>query len=312
MADGTILTWTVFNLFVVAMLALDLGVFHKGNKTITVRESLIWSAIWIVVALLFNLGMYLVGSEQKALEFLTVYIVERSLSVDNIFVFIVIFKYFKIEGEYQYKVLFWGILGALVARAIFIVVGVSLIANFHWLMYIFGAMLIYIGIKLMCEEEKEIHPEKNPIVNIFKKIFPFTNEHGNGKFFLLKDGKYYATALFLVLIVVETTDIIFALDSIPAALAISKDSFVIYSANVFAILGLRALYFALAGCLQMFRYLSYGVAAILMFVGAKMLLADLYDIPVTIALAVIALVLAIAIAASLYEQHRAKKSGSCL
>ena len=229
---------------------------------------------------------------------------ERSLSVDNIFVFLLVFSYFCVAPQFQYKILFWGILGALVMRAAFILAGVALIHRFEWLIYVFGAMLVYIGIKLAFEKEKEIHPEKNPVVNLFKKFFPVTHDHANGRFFTKIDGRFFATPLFLVLIVIETTDVIFAVDSIPAALAISTDSFVIYSANVFAILGLRALYFALAGAMETFHYLNYGLSVVLTFVGVKMLLADFYHISTIRSLGIITLVLAVSIVLSLLKPRK--------
>jgi len=296
--------WIGFNLFVVLLLMLDLGIFHKGNRAISIKESLIWSVIWILVALAFNAGVYFWYGSEKALAFLTVYIVERSLSVDNIFVFLLVFSYFCVAPQFQYKILFWGILGALVMRAAFILAGVALIHRFEWLIYVFGAMLVYIGIKLAFEKEKEIHPEKNPVVNLFKKFFPVTHDHANGRFFTKIDGRFFATPLFLVLIVIETTDVIFAVDSIPAALAISTDSFVIYSANVFAILGLRALYFALAGAMETFHYLNYGLSVVLTFVGVKMLLADFYHISTIRSLGIITLVLAVSIVLSLLKPRK--------
>lgn len=292
------MTWILFNLIVVFFLMLDLGVFHKSNKVITVKESLVWSAIWIVVALIFNAVLFFWRGSGPALEFFTVYLIERSLSVDNIFVFILVFAYFNIKAEYQYRVLFWGIIGALIMRALFIVVGVALIAKFHWIIYIFGALLVYIGIKLWFSDNKEIHPEQNIVLRVFRKFFHVSADHEGGHFLVRKDGKRVATVLFLVLLVIETTDVVFALDSIPAALAISRDSFIIYSANVFAILGLRALYFALAGCMQMFKYLQYGLSVILTFVGAKMLIADLYHIPIGLSLGFIAFVLVVAVVVS--------------
>ncbi len=297
----SLLVWAVFNVFVLFMLMLDLGVFHKKDHAIGIRESLIWSAIWIVVALIFNVGVYFWFGAGRALEFFAVYLVERSLSVDNIFVFYLIFSYFSIADKFQYKVLFWGIIGALVMRAAFIVTGVALINRFHWMIYIFGALLVYIGIKLAFEQNKEIHPEKNPVINLFKKFFPITHDHDNGKFMVVREGKHMATPMLLVLLVVETTDVVFALDSIPAALAISKDSFIIYTANVFAILGLRALYFAVAGCMNLFCYLNYGLSAILTFVGVKMLISDKYHIPIGWALGIVAGLLVVSIVASVIK-----------
>jgi tellurite resistance protein TerC len=300
------IAWIAFNIFVLFMLMLDLGVFHKKDHAISIKESIVWSIIWIIVAMLFNLGVYFFAGSQKAMEFLACYIVERSLSVDNIFVFILIFSYFRIEAKYQYKILFWGILGALIMRAAFILAGVSLIHKFHWLIYLFGAFLVYVGFKLAFESDVEVHPEKNPVLNLFKKFFPLSHEHDGGKFFIQREGRRLATPLLLVLIVVETTDIVFAVDSIPAALAITLNSFTIYSANVFAILGLRAMYFALAGCMDMFKYLNYGLAVVLSFVGAKMLLTDIYPISINISLVIIAVILSIAIVASIISARREK------
>ena len=300
-SDNNIIVWIIFNVFVLIMLFLVLGIFHKGNRIISIKESLIWSAFWIVLALVFNAGIYFLYGYEKALEFLTCYIVERSLSVDNIFVFILIFSYFRVAAEYQYKILFWGIIGALVMRGVFIVAGVALIQNFHWMIYLFGALLVYIGFKLAFDEEKEIHPEKNPILNLFRKIFPVSHDHENGKLIIKRNGKIFATPLFIVLLVIEMSDVIFAVDSIPAALAISFDSFIIYSANVFAILGLRALYFALAGCMQMFHYLNYGLSIVLVFIGVKMLLTDFYKIPIWVVLGIIMTILAVSIIISIIK-----------
>ena len=296
-----LLIWVVFNVFVLILLMLDLGVFHKGNHVISIKESLVWSGVWILVALVFNVGLFFWSGYEPALEFFTCYVVERSLSVDNIFVFLLIFSYFRVNPKYQYKILFWGILGALVMRAIFIVAGVALIAKFHFMIYIFGLLLVYMGIKIAFEKDKEIHPEKNLVLNLFKKLFPFTHDYSDGKFVIKENGRYLATPLLLVLLVVETTDVIFAVDSIPAALAISNSSFIIYTANVFAILGLRALYFAVAGCMNMFCYLHYGLSAVLVFVGVKMLLADVYKIPIFPALIVVLLLLAVSIVTSILK-----------
>ncbi|MEI8217963.1 MAG: TerC family protein [Elusimicrobiota bacterium] len=297
-------SWVFFNIFVIILLLLDLGVFHKGNRVISIKESLVWSIVWTAVAVAFNGGLYLLSGSEKALEFLTVYIVERSLSVDNIFVFILVFSYFRVRPEYQYKILFWGIIGALVMRALFIIAGVALIAQFHWLIYIFGGLLVYIGIKMWSGDNKEIHPENNIVLKIFKKLVLVTDENPDGSFIVTNGGKYFATPLFLVLLVIETTDIIFAVDSIPAALAISTDSFIIYSANVFAILGLRALYFAVAGCMGMFKYLQHGLAIVLSFVGVKMLLTDIYKISISVSLGFIACVIGVSIILSFIHNKK--------
>lgn len=270
-------TWVGFLIFVVIMLALDLGVFHKKSHIIKIKEALIWSAVWIGLALIFNVGIYFFIDEGKAVEFFTAYVVEKSLSVDNLFVFVMLFTYFKIDEKYQHKVLFWGILGALIMRAIFIFAGIALINTFHWVIYIFGVFLLFTGFKMFFQKEHAPHPERNPLVKIFKKIFPVTDYMQDGKFFIKINNRTFATPLFVVLLVVEFTDLIFAVDSIPAVLAISKDSFIVFTSNVFAILGLRALYFALAGIMQYFYYLKYGLSVILAFIGTKMILNEIYD-----------------------------------
>jgi tellurite resistance protein TerC len=246
--------WIAFNIFVLAMLALDLGVFHRKAHVINIKEALIWSAIWIFMALLFNLGVYLWWGRRVALEFLTGYLIEKSLSVDNIFIFLLIFSYFEVPPLYQHKVLFWGILGALIMRAVFIATGVMLIQQFHWVIYIFGAFLIVAGMKMALQKGKEIHPEKNPVLRLFRRCMPVTKDYEDGKFIVKRAGRYLATPLLIVLLMVETTDVIFAVDSIPAILAITLDPFIVYTSNVFAILGLRALYFAVAGMMRLFHF----------------------------------------------------------
>ena len=296
-----VLLWVAFNIFVLAMLALDLVVFHRKAHEVKLKEALIWCTAWITLALLFNIGIYFWRGPEKALEFLTGYLIEYSLSVDNIFVFLLIFSYFRVPSQYSHKVLFWGILGALLMRAIFIISGVKLIQNFHWLIYIFGGFLVLTGIKMALQKDKEIHPERNPVLRIFRKLMPVTDRYEEDKFFVKRGTKYFATPLFIVLLVVETTDVIFAADSIPAILGITLDPFIVYTSNVFAILGLRALYFALAGIMQLFHYLHYGLSAILVFVGVKMLLADIYKIPVGIALGVVAGILLISVISSIIK-----------
>ena len=297
---GGVWKWVFFNLFVLAMLALDLGVFHRKQHTVKMKEALGWSAVWIVLALLYAVGVHYWMGQQKALEFLTGYLIEKSLSVDNLFVFLLLFSYFRVKSEYQHEVLFWGILGALIMRAIFIAVGVTLITRFEWIIYIFGAILIYSGIKMALKQEEEVHPERNPVLKLFRKFVPVTPDYEGGKFFVRREGRSFATPLFVVLLMVETTDLIFAVDSIPAVLAISQDPFIVYTSNVFAILGLRALYFALAGVMNLFHLLHYGLSLILVFVGAKMILAAWHiKIPIGIALAVVAGVLALSVVASL-------------
>jgi tellurite resistance protein TerC len=301
-----IFLWVGFNIFVLLLLALDLGVFHRGAKVIKLKESLFWSAVWIVVALLFNGVIYFWRGTATALQFLTGYLIERSLSVDNLFVFLLIFNYFRVPSAYQYKVLFWGILGALIMRAIFIAAGVTLINMFHWMIYVFGAFLVIIAVKIAFEKETEIHPENNPVLKLFRKLMPVTNTYAEDKFFIRKAGKTFATPMFIVLLVIETTDVIFALDSIPAILAITTDPFIVYTSNVFAILGLRALYFALVGIMELFHYLNIGLAVILAFVGVKMLISNFYEIPITIALGVVIVTLAASILASLMFPQQQK------
>jgi tellurite resistance protein TerC len=296
--------WIGFNVFVLAMLALDLGVFHRKAHEVKIKEALLWSAVWIALALAFNVGVYFWRGPETALEFLTGYLLEKALSVDNIFVFIMIFAYFRVPALYQHKVLFWGILGALVMRAIFIVAGVTLLQHFHWVIYVFGAFLILTGIKLAMQQDKEVHPEKNPVLKLFRRLMPVMKHYKGDKFLIKRNGRRYATPLLLVLVMVETTDLVFALDSIPAILAITMDPFIVYTSNVFAILGLRALYFALAGIMQMFHYLSYGLATILVFVGVKMMIMDFYKLPIGISLGVVAGILTISVIASLLRPRR--------
>lgn len=294
-----IYVWIGFLAFVFVMLALDLVVFHRKSHEVKIKEALIWTAIWIFIAMLFNYGIYVYMGEEKALEFLTGYVIEKSLSVDNLFVFIMIFTYFNVNPKYQHKILFWGILGALIMRAIFIFAGVALITKFHWIIYIFGGFLVFTGIKMLFHKDENIDPEKNPLVRLFKKFMPVTTMQEGDKFFVKIDGKTFATPLFIVLLLVEFTDLIFAVDSIPAILAITNDTFIIFTSNVFAILGLRALYFALAGITQYFHYLKYGLSAILVFVGVKMLVVDFYKVPIVYSLSTILGILIISVVLSL-------------
>ncbi|MCS6861713.1 MAG: TerC family protein [Abditibacteriales bacterium] len=294
-----LLFWGLFNLFVLAMLALDLGVFHRKAHEVKFKEAIAWSIVWIALALVFNVVVYVWRGSEAALQFLTGYLIEKSLSVDNIFVFLMLFTYFSVPGHLQHRVLFWGILGALVMRAVFIVTGVTLIKKFHWTVYVFGAFLILTGIKMARSKDKEIHPERNPVLQLFRRFVPVTKDFVKDKFFVKQEGRVWATPLFVVLLVVETTDLIFAVDSIPAILAITTDSFIVYTSNVFAILGLRALYFALAGVMKLFHYLHYGLSVVLVFVGVKMLLADVYKVPIAASLSFIASVLAVSIVVSM-------------
>jgi len=303
MNDTTIL-WIAFNLFVLAMLALDLGVFHRKSHDVTAKEALTWTAVWVTLALLFNVFLYYYFDKETAVQFFTGYLIEKSLSVDNIFVIIMIFSYFNVPTAYQHKVLFWGILGALVMRVIFILSGVELIHRFHWLIYIFGAFLVITGIRMLIAGDAKLEPEKNPLVKLARKLFPFTSTFEGDQFFVRRDAKLWATPLFLVVILIEATDLIFAVDSIPAIIAISDDPFIVYTSNVFAILGLRSLYFALSGIEKYFEYLKYGLSAILIFVGVKMSITDLYKIPINLSLIVIVVILAIAMLASVLAQKK--------
>ncbi len=283
-----LILWISFNAFILIMLALDLGVFQRKIHAVTVKEALIWSAVWIVLALAFNVFVYYDFGKQKAIEFLTGYILEKSLSVDNIFVFVLLFSYFKVPSEYQHKVLFWGVLGALILRAILIAVGALMIAKFHWIIYVFGAFLVFTGFRMAKQNDEDIHPEDNFLIRFFKKIIPVTNEYHDEKFFVKLDGKKFATPLFIVLLAIEFTDLVFAFDSIPAIFAVTSDPFIVYTSNIFAILGLRSLYFALAGVIHKFHFLKIGLSMILIFIGMKMLIMDLYKIPTTYSLGVIA------------------------
>jgi tellurite resistance protein TerC len=298
MAESVIL-WSGFNLFVLGMLALDLGVFHRKSHEVTVREALTWTGIWVTLAMAFNVFVYYYFGKELAIEFFTGYLIEKSLSVDNIFVIIMIFAYFQVPASYQHKVLFWGILGALVMRVIFILSGIELIHRFHWLIYIFGGFLIITAIRMVTSADHKLEPEKNPLIKLARRTFPVTSAFEGDRFFVIREGKTWATPLFLVVILIEFTDLIFAVDSIPAILAISEDSFIVYTSNVFAILGLRSLYFALSGIEKYFQYLKYGLATILAFVGIKMCIADFYKIPIEISLIVIVAILAISMIVSL-------------
>jgi tellurite resistance protein TerC len=294
-----LLFWVLFNLFVLVMLALDLGVFHRRSHAIRFKEALGWSAFWVSLAAAFAVLLMFWQGQQKALEFTTGYLIEESLSVDNLFVFLMLFRYFRVNPTYQHKVLFWGIIGALVARGFFIATGVALINKFHWIIYVFGGFLIYTGFKMLKPMATDIHPERGPVLRLARRFLRFTPEYDDGKFFTIQNGRRFATPLFLVLLAVETTDILFAVDSIPAILAITSDPFIVYTSNVFAILGLRSLYFALAGMMEVFRFLHYGLAAILIFIGAKMVASNYVEVPIGLALGAVAGVLALSVLLSL-------------
>jgi len=286
------------------MLVLDLGVFHRRAHTVKFREALVWSLVWVALAAIFAVVVYFWHGRTPTLEFVTGYVIELSLSVDNLFVFLLIFRYFQVPPGHQHKVLFWGILGALIMRAIFIAAGVGLIQRFHWIVYVFGAFLVYSGFKLFRQGEAEIHPEKNPVLRLFRRLVPVTKDYEGDKFLVRRPG-LFATPLLVVLVVVETTDLLFAVDSIPAILSITRDAFIVYTSNVFAILGLRSMYFALAGMMEMFRYLHYGLSIILMLVGAKMLVSHYFEIPTGIALSAVAGILILSVGASLLKPKSA-------
>ncbi len=295
---GTPVLWIGFLVFVFAMLALDLGVFNRSAHQVSMREALAWSVVWISMALVFNGLIWHWFGRQRALEFLTGYLIEKALSVDNLFVFLVIFSFFAVPGRLQHRVLFWGILGALVMRGLFIGVGAALIHAFHWIMYVFGAFLVYTGFKLFRDQGVEVHPEHNPVVKLFRRFVRSVSNYREASFFVREDGRWSATPLLLVLLVVEATDIVFAVDSIPAIFAITQDPYIVFTSNIFAILGLRALYFLLAASMGKFRFLKFGLSFVLVFVGAKMLGEKYYDVPIGVSLAVVALLLGGSVVAS--------------
>lgn len=290
--------WIGFIAFVTIMLVLDLGVFHRKIHKVPVKEAVIWTGVWITLAMIFDVLIYFDMGRIKSLEFITGYVIEYSLSVDNIFVFILIFSFFQVNERYQHKVLFWGIIGALFMRAIFIFTGVALINRFHWIIYIFGGFLIITGIRMLFHEEVHVEPDKNPVVKFFRKFLPVIDTMHEDKFFLRKNSRSYATPLFLVLLIIESSDLIFAVDSIPAVLAITRDSFIVFTSNIFAVLGLRSLYFAVSGMMEYFRFLKIGLAFVLSFVGIKMCISGFIEIPVFFSLLTILTILLISIIAS--------------
>jgi tellurite resistance protein TerC len=289
--------WILFNVFALGMLVVDLRVFHRPGRTASFRQALGWSAIYVALAAGFTALLYFWQGHQVALEFVTGYVLELSLSVDNLFIFLIIFNYFAVPDEHQHRVLFWGILGALVMRGIFIGAGVGLISRFHWVLYIFGGLLIISGIRLLVMGEHKVDPGKNPLVKALRQFIPVTNEYRGGKFFV-RNSRLYATPLLVVLLVIETTDVLFAVDSIPAVLAVTLNAFIVYTSNVFAILGLRSMYFAVSGLMKVFRFLHYGLALVLILVGLKMLAADHYRVPIAATLGVVAGVLLVSIVTS--------------
>lgn len=293
------LWWILFAVFIIAMLALDLGVVNRKAHVIKMKEALLWTSFWVTLAIIFGVGVYYFYGHIKSMEFFAAYLIEYSLSIDNLFVFMLIFRYFGVPHAYEHKALFWGILLALMTRAAFIFAGVALINAFSWVMYIFGAFLIYTGIKMALNKQTEVHPDKNIALRLLRYLMPVSKQFSGAKFFVVKRGIRFATPMLAVLLALETTDILFAVDSIPAVLAISKDPFIIYTSNVFAILGLRSLFFAISGLMKLFHLLHYGLAAILTFVGVKMLIEDFFHVPVVASLMVIASILAVSIISSL-------------
>jgi tellurite resistance protein TerC len=308
MPETSLWLWAGFNLFILAMLALDLGVFHRKAHEVSIKEATAWSVVWITLAMIFNAGLWFFRGSEPAIQFFTGYLIEKSLSVDNIFVFALIFSYFAVPAAWQHRVLFWGILGALIMRAAFIFAGAALLAKFHWIIYIFGAFLIFTGIKMAIFRNAEMDPGKNPVLKLVRRLIPVTSEYRGDHFFAREAGRWMATPLFLVLILLETTDLIFAVDSIPAIFAVTEDPFIVYTSNVFAILGLRSLYFLLAGVMGKFSYLKLGLSAVLVFVGVKMVLVEVYKIPSPVSLAVIAAILTVSIVASLRKARREERA----
>ena len=308
--ENKIVLWVGFNLLVLLMLAVDLGIFHRKDHEISIKEGLVWSVIWTVVAFVFNIGVYFWHGSDVAVQFLTGYIIERSLSVDNIFVFLLIFTYFQVPAKFQYKILIWGILGALIMRGLFIVLGAFLIAQFHWILYLFGVFLVVTGIKMGFGKDKKIEPEKNPMLKLMRKFLPIAEGYEDGKFFTKRNGRILGSPLLVVLVVIESTDVVFAVDSIPAVFAITLDPFIVFTSNVFAILGLRALYFAMAGLMKLFYYLKYALGIILAFVGIKMLLSGFYNIPTSIALGVIGGIFLVSILFSILIPHDKEDTSS--
>ncbi len=315
MGTENIWLWIGFNAFVMGMLALDLGVFHRTSHAVSVKEATTWSIVWISLALLFNGGIFLFweqlvpgssySNQEAGLAFLTGYLIEKALSIDNIFVFALIFSFFAVPDKYQHRILFWGILGALVMRAAMIFAGAALLKEFHWIIYIFGAFLVFTGLKMALSKDEKNNLEENAVVKLIRRYIPMTDTFQEDRFFVRQAGQLLATPLFLVLMLIEVTDLVFAVDSIPAIFAVTQDPFIIYTSNVFAILGLRSLYFLLAGVMDKFHYLKLGLATVLTFVGTKMLLIDIYKIPILVSLGVIAGVLSVAVIASLWRNQRA-------
>lgn len=302
---GSPLLWIGFSSFVLLMLALDLGVFHRQAHLVSMREAAIWSSVWVLLALAFNAGIWIWFGQQPALEFFTGYVVEKSLSIDNLFVFLLIFGYFAVPAAYQHRVLFWGIIGALAMRAVFIAAGTVLLERFHWMIYLFGGLLVVTGVRMLWSG-REMDPESNPAVRLFRRLVPVTPGYRGKSFFVRENGKWLATPLLVVLVSVEASDLLFAVDSIPAIFAITRDPFLVFTSNIFALLGLRSLYFLLAGIMARFAYLKYGLGILLVFVGAKMLLADTYKVPITVSISAIAVLLGGTILLSCLRGHKSE------
>lgn len=298
-----LIPWILFNLAVIFLLWLDLAVFHKKSHEVKIKEALWLSFFWIVLALFFNAGLYFIKGHQPALEFFTAYILEKSLSIDNLFVFIIVFEYFHIPPRFYHRILFWGILGALIMRALFILTGLWLIERFAWVIYIFGIFLVYTGLKLAFNHNSEIHPDQNPVLKFLRKIFPISQNVEDGRFMFKSAGRTHLTPAFICLIFINIIDLVFAMDSIPAVMAVSRDPFIVYTSNIFAILGLRALFFAISGLMKLFQYLNYGLAAVLIFIGAKMLVSHHYHISIGTSLGIVAGLLGISIVASLLRKQ---------
>lgn len=296
--------YAAFVAFILAMLAVDLGVFQRNAHAVSMKEAAVWSGVWIGLSFIFAGVVYFWQGSQLALEFLAGYLIEKALSVDNLFVFLLLFGIFAVPRAYQHRVLFWGVVGALITRGLFILVGSALMARFHWIIYVFGAFLVYTAVKLALGKDTEVHPQNNPVLRIARRYLPVTEGYEKEHFFVRRAGKLWATPLLLVLLVVESTDIVFATDSIPAVFAVSSHPFIVFTSNVFAILGLRALYFLLAGAIEQFHYLKPALSLILGFVGVKMLISEFWKIPIGVSLAVIAGLLTVAIVASLLRARR--------
>lgn len=304
----TIGPWIYFNIFVVVMLLLDLIVVHRKSHVVSTREALGWSAFWIALALIFNVGIYIYSGYDNAITFLTGYLIEKSLSVDNLFVFLMLFNYFHTPKKIMHKALFWGIFGAIIMRAVFIALGITLITYFEQILYVFGVFLVYVGIKMALQtEQEEIDPKNNPVLKLTRRLFRITDNYVEDHFFTRQNGTLWATPLFVVLIAIETTDVIFALDSIPAILAITRDPFIVYTSNIFAILGLRSLFFALSNLMPLFHYLHYALSFILTFIGVKMLIEHWVHIPPVVALIITATALVVAVIGSLLNPKEVKK-----